>query len=451
MNILYLAHRIPYPPDKGDKIRSFHQLAHLAKSHKVWCACFVDAAADRRYVGRLAEHCEDVAALRLWPASAALRGLAGLVRGGTVTESSYSRSAMWSILHRWSERVRFDAVVAFSSSMAPYALRVRADRRVLDLCDLDSRKWLDYAGASRAPIGRLYRTEGNRLAVRERSWIDAFDATLLITEAEAAPLRRVADPRRIHVIGNGVLLPDPADRDDQVPDPSSQDRGHLSLALRARNGTEDARDAATPKARNPTVGFIGMMNYRPNEDAVSWFVSECWHDIRKAFPMAIFRIIGRFPTRRVRRLAAAPGVEVVGAVDDVTAELRGLDVSVAPLRIARGLQNKVLEAMAAWKPVVLTTGAAEGIGGRDGREFLIADEPVLITESVIGLLNDPAERRRIGSRARRFVAAHHRWDTILRHFELIVTGSVQRSASRRPATGPTRTAVAGEVVTGPRV
>jgi sugar transferase (PEP-CTERM/EpsH1 system associated) len=401
MNILYLAHRIPYPPNKGDKIRAFRQIERLARNHRVWCACFVDSPGDLQYIDSLSAYCEDVAAVRLNRARAAIRGLGGMIRGGTVTETFHKADTMTAAVHRWTTAVKFDAVVAFSSGMAPYAFLVPAARRVLDLCDLDSRKWLDYSAASRGPARWLYRMEGTRLAAREREWLDVFDATVLITEAEAAALRNTSSQHKLHIVGNGVVLPDV---------------------------TTGCQNAA-----NPTVGFVGVMDYRPNVDAVQWFVTECWPRIREAHPQAIFRIVGRTPARRVRRLVHVPGVQVVGEVDDVQTELRRFDVSVAPMRIARGLQNKVLEAMAAAKAVVLTRQAAEGISGGDGREYLIADCPGEIASGVSRLLGDEAERHRIGLAARRFVAINHCWERELARFELIVTRGTSPTTERRPA------------------
>lgn len=391
MNILYLAHRIPYPPDKGDKLRAFRQVERLAKGHSVRCGCFVDRPSDSRYVESLSAYCQDVAAVPLKRTRATMRGLAGLARGRTLTETFYQNAAMSAALHGWAESVEFDAVVAFSSSMAPYALTIPARRRVVDLCDLDSRKWLDYAAASRGPVRWLYKKEGTRLAAREQDWLDAFDAALLITGAEAAALGDVASMQEVHVVGNGVILPN-------VP-----------------AGPRDATD--------PTVGFVGVMDYRPNVDAVEWFVSACWPRIRDACPRAVFRIVGRQPTRRVRTLARADGVEVVGEVDDVQTELRRFAVSVAPMRIARGLQNKVLEAMAAARPVVLTSKAAEGIAARHEQEYFIADRAEDIAETVVRLLRDEARRRWIGLNARQFVAAYYCWERELDKFELIVTGA----------------------------
>ena len=396
MNILYLAHRIPYPPDKGDKLRAFRQLEHLAGRHQVWCACFADTPGDAQFTAHLKAFCQEVAVIRLSRTRAMVRGLVGLARGRTLTESFYSHSKMSGILHRWSRSTTFDAVVAFSSSMAPYALQVPGGRHVLDLCDLDSRKWSDYAESSRGPARWLYRLEGRRLAVRERAWIEAFDAAILVTAAEVEALDGPVTPGKLHVVGNGVSLP------------------------RLNRAESETADDDSPPA---IVGFVGVMDYRPNVDAVEWFVGRCWGRIRAACPGAVFRIIGRSPTRRVRRLAAVPGVEVVGAVEDAMSEVRKLRVSVAPMRIARGLQNKVLEAMAARKPVVLTTRAAEGIRGRHGDEYLVADTPPELIRSVVRLLCDPSARARLGQTARRFVAMKHCWQNELRKFALLVTGA----------------------------
>ena len=408
MNILYLAHRIPFPPEKGDKLRSFRQLEHLARRHRVWCACFVDDPADLEHLQHLRGYCEDVVGVPLRRAPALLRGATGLLRGKTVTEAFYGHTAMRAALRAWCEATAFDVVVAFSSSMAPYALEIPAARRVLDLCDLDSQKWLDYAAHSRGPTRWLYRKEGERLAVREREWVDVFDATLLITEAEAAPIREDVASRKLHVVSNGVALPEPEENQDEVSGP----------------------DAEGQRDKPPVMGFVGVMNYRPNIDAVRWFAVECWREIRAACPEVTFRIVGRSPTRRVHELATAPGIEVVGGVDDLASEIRRFDVSVAPLRIARGLQNKVLEAMAAAKPVVLTSRAAEGIAARHDREYVVADRPSEMTDSIVRLIGDPAKRKQLGRAARRFVAVNHCWGEVLQRFELIVTGVIERTAKR---------------------
>lgn len=408
MNILYLAHRIPFPPTKGDKLRAFRHIDRLRRSHRVWCACFVDDSDDERWVGPLRAYCHELAAIRLPRRRAFLRGAQHLLRGGTMTEGFYAHREMTEALDKWNAICRFDVVVAFSSSMVQYALKVPSERRVMDLCDCDSQKWLEYARRSRGPKRWAYEREGNRLAKIETKCLDEFDATIVISESEAASLRGRGDDGRLHVLTNGVELP----------------RGHVEAPL--------SPPVQGPKRPSPlVVGFLGVMDYRPNVDAVIWFVRECWPDLRLRHPTAEFRIAGRNPVRAVRRLDRVPGVKVVGGVNDIWTELCRWRVSVAPLRIARGLQNKVLESMAAAKPVVLTSAAADGIAGRDGEEFLVADRSAEIVDHVSTLLSDDAECQRIGRAARDFVARHHRWEDVLNQFELLVTGGIERSESRK--------------------
>ena len=411
MNILYLAHRIPFPPNKGDKLRALRQIERLAGHHRVWCACFVDRPSDQQFVKPLSAYCHKLAAIHLNPARAMLRGVVGMARGKTLTESYYRNARMYDVLRSWSKQVRFDAVVAFSSSMAPYALSVPASRRTLDLCDLDSQKWFDYAATSSGPHALPYAVEGRRLAAREETWLDAFDATILITEAEAALLEPSASRGKLHIVGNGVSLPD------------------LSADATCRP------DVSETGAYPSVVGFVGVMDYRPNVDAVCWFVDNCWEAIRKAYPQAVFRIVGRSPTRRVRRLTRATGVEVVGEVHDAAAEILRFSVSVAPMPIARGLQNKVLEAMAAARPVVLSSCAARGLKGRHDQHYVLADTPDETIRAVVHLLGDEARSRQLGSAARRYVATHHRWRRELQRFELIVAGQLPTMSSpRTPST-----------------
>ncbi len=404
MNILYLAHRLPYPPDKGDRLRAFAQIAHLARNHRVICACFMDEESEVDHAGGLREVCAEVIALPLGRLKSLTRGAWNLLCGGTVTEGYYRDQRMVRAIEEVMGRVNLDAVVAFSSSMAPYAFDIPAVRRVLDLCDLDSGKWLAYAEHSGPFVGSLYLAEGRRLRRREHEWLRRFDATTLVTAAEAELVADVAPPGRLFVVGNGVTVP-------------------LETAL-SRAGAENNDDA-------PIVGFVGQMDYRPNVDAVEWFVDEVWPTVRAALPQARFRIVGRSPARAVQRLVATAGVEVVGAVRDILAEVARFDVSVAPLRIARGIQNKVLEAMACARPVVLTPEAAVGIRAMDDVHYLVAEDAAAMARATIGLLRDPTARTRIGSAARQFVEQHHRWDRELARFEQVVTGVLDTADAAR--------------------
>jgi sugar transferase (PEP-CTERM/EpsH1 system associated) len=397
MNVLYLVHRLPYPPNKGDKLRSFHELSYLRRRHQVWCGCFVDDPADLLHVDAVRAMCADAAAIRLFKAVSTPRGLWNLARGGTFTEGYYQHLQMVRTLHRWNSQVAFDAVLVFSSGMAPYAQCVNAPRKVLDFCDLDSRKWTAYARRASGARARLYDIEGRRLATRELQWLNEFDAAAVITDAEAADLGVSALRQRVFTISNGVTIPELPESQWIPP--------------------------------TPVAGFVGCMDYPPNIDAVVWFVREIWPLIRRRVPDASFEIVGRHPTRAVRALADAPGVHVVGEVDDVFSFVRRFRVSVSPIRIARGLQNKVLEAMAAARPVVLTSAAATGLSAKDGVHYLIADAASAFAEQVVSLLADPDRCFRLGAAARRFVAANHCWEREMSRLESLLFAPAPSSTS----------------------
>ena len=397
MNILYIAHRIPYPPDKGDKIRSFNTLRLLARKHDVWCACFVDDPPDWKYVPTLRTYCRDVIALPLRQSRKLVGAARRLVDGGALSEGFYHDPAMFDALDGLARQAQFDAVLVFSSSMGQYGLRVDAGRHVIDLCDLDSAKWAECARRRRAPLSWVYSVEAERLRALEARLIRSYDASLLIG-AHEAEAEVTVDRSRLHFVPNGVALPD-LDWD------GSHDSG--------------------------IVGFVGDMRYWPNEDAVCWFAREVWPAVVRAVPGAQFRIVGRGPSRATRRLGRLPGVEVTGAVDDVSEELRRFQVSVAPLRVARGIQNKVLEAMAMGRTVVATPGAASGIHAKDGEHWYVPPDRKQFGERLIYLLGRPDECRRLGHAARRYVEESYRWDAIGEKLEALLGGNCASAGTKR--------------------
>lgn len=405
MKILYLTHRIPYPPTKGDKLRSFHQLRALCDAHDVWCACFVDDPGDMQHIKTIEQMCRAARAIPLPKTRALLRGAKSLLGRKTVTEGFYDHPAMRAQIEEWSREVEFDVAVAFSSSMVPYVPLARAPRTVVDLCDVDSLKWLAYARDARFPKSRLFQIEGSRLAALEQAAARDFDATILISSAERDAFLAgggFIHPARVHVVGNGAEVPDKAHAPRQI----------------SRTG-------------DPVLGFVGAMDYAPNIDAACWFAARAFPFVRALYPSATFRIVGRNPSKSVRKLDRITGVEVVGEVESVPDELLRFDVSVAPLRIARGLQNKVLEAMAAGLPVVLTPEAAEGISAQSGKHFLVESGEAGFAGAIAHLLADRDRRIEIGASARSFVARNHVWQTEMQRYEWIVTGQKGVSAAAK--------------------
>lgn len=401
MNILYVAHRIPYPPDKGDKIRSFHQVQYLGKRHNVWCACFVDDPADRRHLATLRQWCREVEGVPLSRLSRTLHATLAMGLGGTITEGFYRSAQMGRLLKRWSHAIEFDAAVFFSSSVAQYKSAVTARRMVLDFCDWDSLKWESYASDSRGLKACLYGLEAGRLRRREKYWLKQFDACTVVTEAEAGAWTEATAAGRLYVVGNGRDVgPEPVVLSNNVP---------------------------------PRIGFVGEMSYRPNVDAVRWFAKEVLPRVRQEVSDATFEIVGRRPTREVVKLGRRDGINVTGAVDDVRSHVEQFAVSVAPMRMGRGLQNKVLEAMAASRPVVLSSAAAAGIDAVDQEHFVVADDARAVSDRIIRLLRNPSRRASLGTAARKHVARRYSWEREIGKLEALLRGDCPTQRSPMPS------------------
>ena len=421
MKLLVLIHRLPCPPDRGAKLRAAIELRYLANRHEVWCAGFLDAEGRegrrraRQSLAEWSKQCRAVAAVPLHRPVAATKALHRLLSGSTATEGYFGSARLEHQVLKWGNEIDFDAVLAFSSSMAPLALRVPAKRRVLDLVDLDSRKWTESAEEARWPMRWIYRTEGERLAVREREWIGAFDASVLVNDREAALLSEdsvAQEPlaSKLHVIETGAL-----------PEESTQ-------AQRPGSGN----GFKNPLSEEPNVGFLGAMDYAPNIEGVRWFTRSIFPLVRARQPDAAFWIIGRSPTRAVRELHDGCHIHVTGTVPSVDPYLSRLRVNVAPLRLARGVQTKVLVAMAAGIPCVVTPQVAEGIGARSGYQILVASSPDQFARAVRSLLSDREMAVRLGEAGRRFVQRRYDPHASMARLELLLSG-YQPAPAEKPA------------------
>ena len=377
--LLFLAHRIPFPPNKGDKIRSFNLLRHLSTRYAIHLGAFVDDPDDWQYRDALAPYCASIKLLPLHPRRAKLASLVGLLSGEALTLPYYRNRE----LARWAHELAASGAVtrglAFSSAMAQF-MPAGLARRVLDMVDVDSDKWTQYAPTQRWPLSWLYAREGRKLAAWEARVAQDFDATLLVSHAEAALLQQRA-PAAQHKIGafeNGV------DADYFSP----------------------ARDYPNPYPPDVQgVVFTGAMDYWPNVDAVSWFAERIFPAVRAAVPGAQFTIVGSHPSDAVLELARQPGVVVTGSVPDVRPWLAHAACAVAPLRIARGVQNKVLEAMAMARPVVASAQAAEGIRAEAGRDFTLALGEAEFAHAVVARLQTVSS----AAPARDCILAHYDW------------------------------------------
>lgn len=399
--VLYLVHRIPYPPNKGDKVRSFNILRQLARTRRVFLGTFVDHPDDRQHVARLGEWCEDICAVELDPRFSRIKSLRGLLTGEALSLPYYRSARLGQWVRATVARHGITQAVAFSGPMAQYLDAPGLQRRIVDFCDVDSAKWTQYAADRPWPMSWLYRREGEHLLAFERKAAMDSDASLFVTEAEAALFIRSAPEarERTQVMQNGV------------------DADFFSPA----NGGESPYPAG-----GPVIVFSGAMDYWPNIDAVTWFATELLPQIRRDVPDARFWIVGMSPAPAVQALTGE-GITVTGTVPDVRPYIAHADVVVAPLRIARGIQNKVLEAMAMARPVVVSAEAAVGLSARKGEDCEIAQNGEEAVRMVTRLLQDPDVGCVMGAAARRCVVENYSWQAHLARLDVLAKDALPRA------------------------
>ncbi|MEW6073510.1 MAG: TIGR03087 family PEP-CTERM/XrtA system glycosyltransferase [Planctomycetota bacterium] len=397
MNVLFLSQRVPYPPNRGDKITTWRLVERLGRRHRVRIVAFAHDAADLAAARYLTERGFPTYVFRTHPRWDRLRSLPLLLTRAPLTLGVFgSRALQAAVGHLAAES---DLGYAYSSSMGAFLLPHPELARVMHFAELDSDKWRQYAARTRPPRRWIYAREHATLLAYETRLARSFDENIFCTPLEAEIFRaRIPGPSSI-VLRNGV------DLEHFRPAPDAAEPGHLV--------------------------FVGVMDYYPNVEGCVWFVEEILPKVQDRVPEARLSIVGAHPVPAVRRLARRPGVVVTGYVDDPRDWLRRAAVSVAPLRIARGIQNKVLEAMAMGLPVVGTGAATQGVEGRPGEHYLVADEPGAQAEAIARLLADRGEARRLGERARRFVAERYDWEVTLAPLDALI----ERLATREGQTG----------------
>jgi sugar transferase (PEP-CTERM/EpsH1 system associated) len=393
---LFIAHRIPFPPDRGDKIRSHHLLKALAQLGPVHVATLGETEGDFAAEHLLAEvaqtHC-----LARRPPNLALAGLKAIAAGKPVSLTAFDSQLLREWIGRTLAARPIDTIFVFSGQMGQYVPRSFKGRFIIDLCDVDSAKFDAYASESTGPRRWINRREATLLRQEEARLASRADATLLITDAEAALFRsRIGQtPARVVTVGNGI--------DTVLFDPQAAVR-HPALAGQA----------------GPHLLFTGQMDYPPNVAAAIRTTEALMPAIRAHYPHAQFHIVGRAPTADVLALDGRNGTRVWGEVPDVRPFLSAANLVVAPLAIARGVQNKVLEAMAMARPVLLTAQAATGIEAVDGQHYAVASDDSELVERAITLLASPANSGRMGTAARRFVIEHRSWESALAPLSALV-------------------------------
>jgi polysaccharide biosynthesis protein PslH len=394
--ILFLAHRIPYPPTKGDKIRAYHFLAHLARTHVVHLACLVDDPEDWQHADHLRTLCAECHFAARSRARAWRNALKALARSEALSVAGARDGALAAWIGDLAQRRPIRCVFAYSAAMAQYLAPGPAHglRRIIDFVDVDSEKWGQMAAYRRWPLSWLYRRESARLRAFDRAAVERCDHCLFVSPAEAQSFQE--------------LIPSATGKTVVVP--NGVDSGHFSPELHWPRPFGPG---------GPVVAFTGDMSYWPNEDAVLWFAQQVLPRLRSEHRDLRFVVVGRRPRLRLRRAAARLGFTLTGAVPDVRPFLAHSAVAVAPLRAAQGVPNKILEAMAMAKAVVATPAAVAGLRVRDGHDIALAADPDSFARATARAL-DPQFARGLGARARARVLADYAWAPSLRLLDRLV-------------------------------
>ena len=415
--LLFLSHRIPYPPNKGDKIRSWHLLKHLAKTHRVFLGTFVDDEKDWKYIKNVKDVCEGTYFARLEPAKARVRSLSALLKDRPLTLPYYADKELSDWVEYIVERNSIKKAVVYSSAMAQYVLRedLPLEQRIIDFVDVDSDKWKQFASNKAWPLSAIYRREADKLLEYEQQTAEKFDYNLFVSDSEAELFRQLAPDvaEKVTSYNNGV------------------DSCYFS----------PAEELETPyEAGVLPIVFTGAMDYWPNVDAVKYFALSVLPQVKKRHPEAEFYIVGNKPSPDVKELEQIPGVVVTGWVEDIRPYIKHASVAVAPMRIARGVQNKVLEAMAMKKPVVVSPQGLEGIEAVEGEEVLVASEADEFADRVVDVLE--GLQRQVsstqipdallkGDAARKRILSDFDWDRNLTLLDMCLSGASAPVESER--------------------
>lgn len=404
--ILFLAHRIPYPPNKGDKIRSWNFLKHLSSNHEVQVGFFIDDPSDKQYVSFLEKNCAKVFWKFASPLKQKLASLRGFLTGRSLTEMAYpSKSLRAEVASILDEGV--DLVFLYSAacrSFLPDTVNVPV---VTDFVDVDSEKWTAYSSSHKGPMAWVYGREGRLLAGYERDLAQESCVSIFVSGDEARLFRQNA--KAFGVSANIVGIPNGVETDKFDP----------------------GKYIVEPSRRRRIL-FTGAMDYSPNIEAVIWFVEQVFSIIQRDNENVEFFVAGRPVAPAVAALGTVEGVTIVGGVEDMAAEIARADIIVAPLLTARGIQNKVLEGMAMAKPVVCTQAANEGINAPNNQCVLVADTAKDFADAVSSLLRDQSLAREIGLAARNFVADNNSWEAAFSLLDDEITNALLESVAQAP-------------------
>ena len=401
MNILFLAHRIPYPPNKGDKLRAFNEIKFLSKNNAVDVCTLIDDPDDRQYVESLQTYCRNLETVYIHSKPKKILSLTSLLSATkTCTESYFYSKDLQKKIDTLIAKNSYDVIFLYCSSMKSYIGDDISIPIVIDFVDIDSDKWLQYAKYARWPVSVVYRQEGKKLARLERKILKEVEASFFVTDLEVRLFASNEERLTVHGIANGI-----------------------DFSFFNRDKTPDNQDLADRKY----ICFTGAMDYFPNEDGVEYFVQSILPKIWKQEPELEFLIVGRNPTPRVQKLACHEKITVTGPVDDIRPYIKHSLCAVTPLRMARGIQNKILEAMAMGIPVVATSNAHEGLMMRNGKDMWVEDDSAVFAQHVIDLVRDQDTRQKMVAAAFGVLKKWYDWSTNLARMEKILSDVIERS------------------------
>jgi len=399
MNILYICHRFPFPAKDGSRVRSFNIIKHFEQQgHRVWVSSMVRDKQEESQGQGIKEHCHQFTMARTTPWVQNCRMVSRLLSTEPSSMGYFYSATMKKQIEQLLAEQNFDLIYVHCSSVAQYVKHVAGIPKILDFVDMDSQKWLSFTEFKSFPMNFGYWLEGTKLERAERQLCAHFDLCTTITRAECDSLDKLALGGATNWFSNGV------DSEYFVP-------------------TEQAY-------HRHQVCFIGKMDYYPNEQAVSYFCHHVLPLLRQSIPAAEFVIIGAAPSEKVKKLGELSGVTVTGFVDDVRDYVRKSAVMVAPLSIARGTQNKILEAMALGVPVVTSEIGARGIDGDPNKDFIVASSAQQYSDQLETLMSDQELRQRYARQGRLTIEENYSWTHVLQRLDALIQTTV--SAGKPP-------------------
>ena len=397
-HVLMLTQRFPYPPNRGDRIRSYHLLQYLANHFEMSLGCTTHEPIAAASMGHLRELVSDLFVCPIGRWTKYRRAAQSVARGASLTEGYFDSPALAKSIRTAHARRPFDAILVYCSSMFQYRKRSGLHQipTVVDLVDVDSQKWEQLASQSAGLKRRIYQLETTRTGSVERAIATSAAAVALTSQQEAKLFEAsVGGTPTTHGISNGV------------------DTSYF------RTAEMNQRQRDRPQGSPIQLVFTGVMDYQPNVEGMLWFCKHIWPLVIQ-HTRANLKIVGRRPTQAIRELGNIDGITVTGEVDDIRPYLAAADIAISPLLLARGIQNKVLEAMASGLPTVVTPQSAEGIEAHSDVHFQVAREAGEFADAIVSLAESPQSRQAMGAAARQLVAQHYSWPARLDKFRELI-------------------------------